>query len=242
MARVWVFTVWVFVLVVAAAVVIGIARSDARGRGRTASHGGGAAGSFGRGGAVRSGALAVDDVRLHEILGGPARDWDGDGGFDARKDEWLEIENSGVTLVDLSPYRVADADSTIRFAFSGTLAPGAISLVNGRMAEDWQRSVGRTATGLSLNNAGDTVILFRINAADTLAVDTKTYNSIEGASDRSTGRFGSAGTWALFDGLNKYTGSGQPQGTGCAPTPGVENDCPTPVETTTWGKIKMRFR
>jgi Lamin Tail Domain len=218
--------VWLVVFATAAAVVIGIVRSEA---------------AVTTGPAAMTG--AVDDLRLSEILAGPARDWDGDGVFDSRRDEWLELENFGVTPVDLSAYRVSDADSTIRFAFSGSLAAGAVALVTGRQAEDWQRSVGRTVSGLSLNNAGDTVILFRIGATDTTAVDVKTYNSIEGASDRSTGRFGAGGgVWTLFDGLNKYTGSGQPRGTGCMPTPGAENGCPTPASNTTWGKIKVKFR
>ena len=235
MGRSWEIVVWLLVFAAAAAVVIGIVRSEAAVAAVTA----GSAVVPGRGAM----AGAVDDLRLSEILAGPARDWDGDGVFDARRDEWLELENYGAAAVDLSAYRVSDADSTIRFAFSGSLAAGAVALVNGRQAEDWQRSVGRTVSGLSLNNAGDTVILFRIGATDTTAVDTKTYNSIEGASDRSTGRFGTGGAvWTLFDGLNKYTGSGQPRGTGCMPTPGSENGCPTPVSSTTWGKIKARFR
>jgi hypothetical protein len=214
MERFWAFAVWLLLLAVAASVVIGIARSE-----------------------------AAEDVRLSEILAGPARDWGGDGVFDARDDEWLEVGNYGPASVDLAPYRVSDADSTIRFAFSGSLAPGAVFVVTGAQALAWQRSVGRTATGLSLNNAGDTVILFRVGATDTTAVDVKTYNSIEGASDRSTGRLGVGGAaWVLFDALNKYTGSGQPPGTGCAPTPGFENACPTPVSSTTWGKIKEAYR
>jgi len=241
MARSWEIAVWLLVFVVAAAVVVGIVRSEAA----PALGSGGSVGSGGTVGVGGSGALsaAVDDLRLSEILAGPARDWDGDGVFDARRDEWLELGNYGSAPVDLSAYRVSDADSTIRFAFTGSLAPGAVSLVTGRQAEDWQRSVGRTVSGLSLNNAGDTVILFRIGATDTTAVDTKAYNSIEGASDRSTGRLGGGGTiWTLFDGLNKYTGSGQPPSTGCLPTPAGENGCPTPVSSTTWGKIKIRFR
>ena len=177
---------------------------------------------------------------LNEILAGPARDWDGDGVFDARKDEWVEIRNDGGALVDLAPYRLADADSTIRFAFAGALAPGGVLLVTGTAALDWQRAVGRSATGLSLNNSGDTVHLFRIDGADTVAVDVKTYNSIEGASDRSTGRFGVG--WVLFDALNKYTGSGEPKGNGCPPTPGGENGCTTKVSETTWGWLKEHYR
>lgn len=216
MERFWAFAVWLLLLAVAASVAIGIARSEA---------------------------AAVDDIRLNEILAGPSRDWTGDGVFDARDDEWLEIENYGSAPVDLASYLASDADSTIRYVFSGSLAPGATLAVTGAQALAWQRSVGRSATGLSLNNAGDTIILFRIGAGDTTAIDVKTYNSIEGATDRSTGRLaGDNLTWGLFDGLNKYTGSGQPHGTGCAPTQGTANECPTPVSTITWGKIKQIYR
>jgi hypothetical protein len=110
------------------------------------------------------------------------------------------------------------------------------------MAEDWQRAQSRTVSGLSLNNSGDIVRLFRIEGPDTVEVESKTYNTIEGATDRSTGRLGPTDTWVLFDGLNRYSGSGTPAGTGCNPTPGVVNDCPTATEKTTWGKIKTRFR
>src|SRR2546426_138876 len=170
MARSWAFAVWLLVFVVAAAVVIGIVRSEAGGGGKAMAGG------------------ALDDLRLNEILASPARGWDGDGGFDARRDEWLEGGKYGAAPVDLGSFRVSDADSTIRFAFSGSLAPGAVLLVTGRMAEDWQRSVGRTVTGLSLNNAGDTAILFRIGATDTTAVDRKAYNTIEAGNDRPTRR------------------------------------------------------
>jgi hypothetical protein len=214
MARSWVFVVWVLVLALAASMVAGMARSDA----------------------------AVGDVRLSEILAGPARDWDGDLVYDARKDEWVEIVNAGGAPVDLSPYRVADADSTIRYAFTGTLAPGAVRLVTGSAAEAWQRAVGRTVTGLSLNNAGDTVRLFRVSGTDTSMVDVKTYNAIEGASDRSTGVAPGSDAWMLFDGLNPYTGSGEPKGTGCSPTPNAENGCPAAVGEVTWGVIKTLIR
>ena len=179
---------------------------------------------------------------LSEILASPARDWNGDGAFDARKDEWAEIANSGAGPVDLSAYRLADADSTIRYEFSGLLPAGSVALVLGSVAEDQQRALGRTVTGLSLNNAGDTIYLFRLDGSDTVAVDSRKYGSIEGASDRSVGRMGADGTWVLFDGLNKYTGSGEPKGNGCNPTPGGTNGCPSSVIGTTWGKIKALYR
>ena len=218
---------------------------------------GGAIKAFGAGGRAAPAVLAVfalagagyappapaDDLRLSEFLAGPARDWTGDGVADARADEWVEVTNAGGAPVELASYRLADADSTIRFAFSGTLLPGQFALVTGQAALDWQRANGRTATGLSLNNAGDTVRLFRIDGADTVEVDTKTYNSIEGASDRSAGRLDPLqDAWSLFDGLNPYTGSGDPQGTGCSPTPGLGNGCTTDTRKTTWGAIKMMYR
>jgi hypothetical protein len=181
-----------------------------------------------------------DGLALNEILAGPARDWDGDGAFDSRGDEWLEVRNEGGAAVDLSAYRVADADSTIRYAFAGMLLPGEVALVTGSAAVDWQRAVGRPVTGLSLNNAGDTVHLFRIEGTDTVLVDRKVYNSIEGGTDRSTGRLGDG--WLLFDSLNPYGGSGDPQGSGCAPTPGGQNGCTTKVSETTWGWIKQNYR
>jgi len=85
MGRLWEIAVWLLVFAVAAAVVIGIVRSEA-------------AVVSGRGGS----AAALDDLRLSEILAGPARDWDGDGVFDARRDEWLELGNYGAAPVDLS--------------------------------------------------------------------------------------------------------------------------------------------
>lgn len=179
---------------------------------------------------------------LNEMLAGPARDWDGDGAFDARRDEWAEIRNAGAGPVDLGLYRLADADSTIRYEFSGVLPAGAVALVMGSAAEDQQRALGRSVTGLSLNNAGDTVLLFRVEGSDTVLVDSRRYGSIEGASDRSVGRLGDAGTWVLFDGLNKYTGTGEPKSSGCNPTPGGSNGCPSDVVGTTWGKIKALYR
>ena len=216
MERSWTKAVWVMVTAMAVALVAGIARSQAE---------------------------AAGDLRLCEILASPSRDWDGDGTYVARQDEWLEVWNRGLAPLDLGGFLLSDSDSTIRFGFSGTLAPGAVLLVTGRMAEDWQRTAGRTITGLSLNNSGDTVRLFKVEGVDTVEVDTKAYNSIEAGTDRSTGLLGAdATTWVLFDALNPYTGTGDPRGTGCAPTPGQVNDCPTAVESTTWGKIKKHYR
>ena len=180
-------------------------------------------------------------LRLSEILAGPARDWDGNGTYDARQDEWLEVTNAGPSILDLSDYRLADADSTIRYELSGALEPEGVLLITGAMAEEHQRALGRTVTGLSLNNSGDTIFIFRVGNGDTVRVDGRRYNSIEGASDRSTGWLSDPATWVLFDAFNKYSGAGEPKGTGCPPTPGARNGCTTGVTGTTWGKIKQLF-
>lgn len=215
MNRTWGTVVWLLVIAVAAAVAFRFAPARAQ---------------------------APLGLALNEVLAGPARDWNGDGAFDARKDEWAEIWNAGAGPVDLGLYRLADGDSTIRYEFSGVLPAGAVALVLGSTAEDQQRALGRSVTGLSLNNAGDTVLLFRVEGSDTVLVDSRRYGSIEGASDRSVGRIGDAGTWVLFDGLNKYTGTGEPKGSGCNPTPGGSNGCPSDAIGTTWGKIKALYR
>jgi len=176
-------------------------------------------------------------------LAGPARDWDGDGVYDSRSDEWLEVQNCDAGPMALDEYRLTDADRTVRFALSGTLAPGEVRLVTGSAAVAWQRSQGLSASGLSLNNSGDTVYLLRVAGPDTTEVDAHTYGSIEGGSDRSVGRAATqAEGWILFDSLNRYTGSGTPAGTGCAPTPGGLNGCTTDVSATTWGVIKRLYR
>jgi hypothetical protein len=47
----------------------------------------------------------------------------------------------------------------------------------------------------------------------------------------------------LFDGLNPYTGSTQPSGTGCNPSPGAANACsPTSVRRSTWGALKLLYK
>ena len=229
MVRTWESVVWA--LVIAIAVVVGAV--TARGAGSAAIVGL----------APAAGSAASGGVRLNEILAGPARDWDGDGIYDAKSDEWVEIQNAGAAALPLDELRLTDADRTVRFALSGTLAPGAVRLVLGSEAVAWQRSLGLSTSGLILNNSGDTVYLLRVAGVDTSVVDLHAYGSIEGASDRSVGRVSTGGEdWILFDALNRYTGSGTPAGTGCAPTPGGANGCTTDVRETTWGAIKRLYR
>jgi len=188
-------------------------------------------------------AVAAPDVRISEFLAGPARDWDGNGTFSSRDDEWIEIVNGGAATADLTPYFMTDGDSIPRFGFTGTLAPGAVVLVTGSASVAWERATGHPVFGLSLGNTGDKVLLWKVTGTDTTLVDGYTYKTNEAASDRAVGRTPDGNDWKLEDALNPYTGTTPPIGTGCAPTPGAPNDCGiTPVAHETWGRLKALYR
>ena len=186
---------------------------------------------------------AAPDVRLSEILAGPGRDWDGNGLFSSRDDEWIEIVNGGATTANLASYFVTDGDSIPRFGFSGTLAPGATLLVTGSASVTWERNTGHPVFGLSLGNTGDRVMLWQIVGADTVLVDDYAYKVHECATDRAIGRSADGSEWRLEDGLNPYAGTALPPATGCPPTPGAPNTCgAVGVVRTSWGRVKQQYR
>ena len=192
---------------------------------------------------ARTPAAAAPDVRLSEILAGPARDWDGSGTFSSRDDEWIEIVNGGAAAADLTPYFVTDGDSIPRFGFTGTLAPCAVLLVTGAMSVAWERATAHPVFGLSLGNSGDGVLLWKVTGTDTTLVDGYTYKAHEAAADRATGRTPDGSEWKLEDQLDPYAGTTAPLGTGCPPTPGAPNSCGiVPVKQTTWGQLKALYR
>jgi hypothetical protein len=188
-------------------------------------------------------ACADPGVRLNEIMAGPSHDWNGDGVFSSRDDEWIEIINTGVGDVSLDGFVLMDGDSIPRYAFSGTLAAGAVRVVYGKDSSDWEKATSHPAFGLSLGNSGDRVTLWQVVAADTMFVDGYTFASHLAASDRAVGRSVIDGNWTLFDAQDPYTGSAVPGGTGCQPTPGEPNVCSTTADRrSTWGEIKTRYR
>jgi len=195
-------------------------------------------------GLARAGSAACD-VRLNEICPAPAHDWDGSGVFSARDDEWIELVNTALVPEDLAQYYVTDSDSTVRWAGAGLLDPGEHRVVFGTDAVNWQRDQGRTIAGLSLANAGDAVRLWHAVGSDTMLVESYGYKPHEAGADRSIGRLPdtTGDTWSLFDALSPYTGTLDPQGNGCAPSPGAANACDkTPAEPFTWGRIKAQYR
>ena len=185
----------------------------------------------------------LGQARINEVLADPAGDWDGDGMVHFKDDEWVEIVNVGTTSVVLDDLRLSDASNTFHYGFSGTLAPGAHRVVVGSASVAWESSEGVSTVGLSLNNSGDTVRLWQLSGVDTLLVDEYTYAAHEAVDDRSTARVpDGTGVWLLFDSLNPYSGETPPLGTGCPPTPGDANICPTSVAPRTWARVKSLFR
>jgi hypothetical protein len=193
---------------------------------------------------VATSACADSPLRLNEIMAGPARDWDGSGAFSSRDDEWVEVANTGAAPLDLSSFLITDGDSIPRYAFTGTLAAGARLVIYGKNSWDWERATGHPAFGFSLSNTGDNVMLWQVTGAETLLVDSCKYLSHQAAADRAIGRNpDGSGDWALFDGLNPYTGATPPQGNGCNPSPGALNVCgDTPVRPVRWGSVKSLYR
>jgi len=181
-------------------------------------------------------------ILINELLADPASDWDGDSVVNSRDDEWVEIVNAGAAPVLLDAYRLAGADTTWRYNFSGTLAPGDVRVVYGSESYAWEQANGEPQYGFRLANTGGTVLLFRLGPADTVLCDAVSYQDHEADDDRSSGRYPDGGPdWKLFDALNPYGGAAEPQGTGCSPSPGTVVNCPTPVRSGTWGKLKHRY-
>ncbi len=183
-------------------------------------------------------------ILLNEFMADPARDWDGDGEYNYRDDEWVEIINTGSKAVDLSGYMISDGVDgySWRYAFLGTLAPGAVTVVYGSDSRAWEESNGFAVYGFSMNNSGDRISLFHVEGDDTLVVDYLDFGDNAAEDDRSTGRVADdPKTWRQFDAWNKCPGSCNPPGNGCVPTPGLINDCVTSAENVSWSHIKSRY-
>ncbi|MBU1699295.1 MAG: lamin tail domain-containing protein [Candidatus Eisenbacteria bacterium] len=184
------------------------------------------------------------DLALNEMMGDPASDWDGDGVYDYRGDEWVEVINTGGSTIDLSSYRLGDP-LTLAYGFTGDLGPGDVLVVYGSESKEWESDNGYSSFGFNMSNDGDTVILYQISGGDTLIVDSHTFNTYEAEDDRSSGRYPDGdGGWEIFDFLNPYFGGTAPFGNGLEPTPGSLNTglTPTPTRETTWGSIKSIYQ
>jgi hypothetical protein len=165
-------------------------------------------------------AASAAQVGLNEVLPAPAADWNQNGIPSSSEDEWIEIFNGGSEPVGVSGWFVADATGTPRVGLEGDLAPGEHLFLTGELAADWEALNGYPAVGLSLNNSGDTVTLFRVASAETTVVDSLAYTGSEVDPDVSLGRLpDGTGGWIVCDAL-------APGGTGPQPTPGGANGGP----------------
>ena len=76
------------------------------------------------------------------------RSYYGDGVFDSRDDEWVEVLNTGPNAVDLVAYWLRDdAAGGPRLNLFGVLAPGATAVFYGSNAVAWQQESGQTVAG-----------------------------------------------------------------------------------------------
>ncbi len=187
------------------------------------------------------------DLRISEVLSSPASDWNGDGTVDFKSDEWVEIENIGPNVENLDGVYLRDGTGdAYHFGFSGSLAPGDVILVLGSDAVAWQAANGAGSSGLSLNNSGDRLELWRdLDSPRVLevldAIDIPAHAAV---AERSYALDPVSLTMVLFDALAPYTGTLDPQGTGCAPSPGVANVCDSVVPTVeaSVGDVKRDYR
>jgi hypothetical protein len=117
-----------------------------------------------------------------------------------------------------------------------------VLVIYGSESKSWESANGHSALGFNMSNDGDTVVLLQVAGADTLIVDSHTFNTYEADDDRSTGRNpDGTGDWEIFDAMNPYGGGNPPPGNGLPPTPGTSNTAPVPVRGGTWGSIKVLY-
>ncbi|RKZ05629.1 hypothetical protein DRQ53_06695 [bacterium] len=188
---------------------------------------------------------AAAQLRISEVLSAPASDWDQDGLVDTKLDEWIEVTNLGAASVDLTDVYMRDGTGTAwHYGFSGSLAPGQTLLVTGTASVQWQAENDAGSSGLSLNNGGDHLELWRapMGGVEVLldAVDVPRH---AGEDDRALAWLAGADRWILHDGLNPYGGELVPVGTGCEPSPGDANFCTSlvPVGASSVGQLKAVF-
>ncbi|MBE2233339.1 MAG: lamin tail domain-containing protein, partial [Anaerolinea sp.] len=165
-----------------------------------------------------------DGISLNEYMPDPASDWNGDGAAD-QDDEYIELYNASDMAVDLSGWRLDDVDDGLRASPDGSppyILPAGASIPAGGFL-----LVFRSASGIALNNDGDSVRLLR---PDGVVVEAAEYSSSR--DDQAASK--------TIDGGSEWTrsypptpgGSNHPNGTP-TPTPTATPQLtPTPVATT----------
>ncbi|MFN8176967.1 MAG: lamin tail domain-containing protein [bacterium] len=156
------------------------------------------------------------EVVINEALPAPRADWNQNGSPGESKDEWVELENTGLSAVDLSDLFLAAPDdpTALRTGLDGTLEAGEWLFVTGEQALDWQSEHGGSG-GLALADHGGSVGLYRNAGGTASRVDACAWGAA--ASDVSFGRWpDGTGPFQAFDALAEG-------GAGLQPTPGGPN-------------------
>ncbi|HEX5732274.1 MAG TPA: lamin tail domain-containing protein [Blastocatellia bacterium] len=137
--------------------------------------------------------LVVNEY-LADPADGPEGDANGDGARSASQDEFVEIINRTSEAIDISGYRLDDAESVRHVFAAGTVVPPFEAVVvfgggtaKGRFGNAAENNlVFRASTGgLSLNNGSDRV---RLKDAEGRLIEEITYGAAEGGANQSINR------------------------------------------------------
>ena len=138
-------------------------------------------------------ALVVNEY-LADPADGPEGDANGDGARSASQDEFVEIINRTPEAVDISGYRLSDAESVRHVFAAGTVVPPFEAAIvfgggtaRGRFGNAAENNlVFRASTGgLSLNNGSDRV---RLEDAEGRLIEENIYGAAEGGSNQLINR------------------------------------------------------
>jgi hypothetical protein len=174
----------------------------------------------------------IPNIIINEILADPAAtdprpsiDSNGDSNFNSTEDEFIELVNLDSTSHLLTGYTISDGTG-VRHNFGAILIPagGSVVLFGGGTPTGIAgiTDITGTASGLALNNTGDTITLKNSEGA---VITTYTYGS-EGNDDQSIGRNND-----LTGGFVKHSEiSSNP----VAASPGRYNSSGQPFSMNTW--------
>ncbi|MBU1430362.1 lamin tail domain-containing protein [Myxococcota bacterium] len=102
-------------------------------------------------------------VTLTQVMPRPGADYNGDGVFDPRQDEYAVLHNMGTGAQDLTGWSLSD-DVKTRHEFDGvTLQPGEMIFIFGGAVEGFTLSNDVISRGLGLNDTGDALTLWDAN-------------------------------------------------------------------------------
>ena len=169
----------------------------------------------------------IPNIIINEILADPGSIFDanGDGTISSYEDEFIELVNIDTSSNDLTGYTISDS-SNVKYTFGATVihAGGSVVIFGGGTPTGIAgiTDITGTASGLALNNTGDTITLKNSEGA---VITTYTYGS-EGGDDQSIGRNND-----LTGGFVKHSEiSSNP----VAASPGRYNSSGQPFSMNTW--------